>query len=118
MASNSIVGMWKLVSLERVSNGGEVMEAELPVGFLIYTESGWMSEAFEYRGPDGLSAHVLYCGTYETHGDTVIHQPHVHPNAELVGANLERTFQVEGNRFILTAPNPSGYARLVWERLR
>jgi hypothetical protein len=110
--------MWRLVGLER-SADGVVTQAEAAIGYLIYTPEGWFAEAFEYRNPDdGGTNHVLYCGTYETREpDIVIHQPRIHPNAALVGANLERSFTVEGNRFTLTAPTPNGHARLTLERV-
>jgi hypothetical protein len=120
MSQHPLVGMWKLVSLERTAADGEVTHAEQPVGFLIYTSEGWFSEAFEHRHlGDGSTSHVLYCGTWESpDAATVIHQPHVHPNADLVGANLERGFAIDGNRFTLTAGTGGGKAELVWERVR
>lgn len=120
MPEHPLVGMWKLVSLERTAPDGEVTHAEQPVGYLMYTREGWFSEAFEYRNPaDGSNAHVLYCGTWESpNAATIVHQPHVHPNADLVGANLERGFVIDGNRFTLTAGTGGGKAELVWERVR
>jgi hypothetical protein len=108
-----LVGMWKLLSLER-HGAQEVSRADDPIGFLIYTPDGWMSEAFEYRNADGSTSHVIYCGTYTTDGDRVVHHPSVHTNPELVGASLERTWSVDGNRFTLTA----GSAVLTWELVR
>jgi hypothetical protein len=61
---------------------------------------------------------VIYCGTYEVDGDTITHTPSVHVNPELVGARLDRTFAIEGNRFTLTALNAGGKAVLVWEKVR
>jgi len=122
MPGHPLVGIWKLVSLERTAADGEVTRAEQPVGYLIYTSEGWFSEAFEYRIPaDGTTAHVLYCGTWEAvDAATIFHQPHVHPNAGLVGANLERGFAVDsdGARFTLTSATGGGKAELVWERVR
>jgi|GEM_PF-2462176 len=119
MSQHPLVGMWKLVSLARTSADGEVTHAQQPVGYLIYTSEGWFSEAFEYRNDDGSTFHVLYCGTWESLDDaTIVHQPHVHPNADLVGANLERGFAVDGNRFTLTAHSGGGKAELVLERVR
>lgn len=116
MDVHPLTGMWKLVSLERTGGDGQVSRADDPVGFLIYTPEGWLSEAFEYRNADGTTNHVLYCGAWEASGDTVTHIPSVHVNADLVGARLDRTFAIEddGTRFTLTA----GSARLVWERVR
>jgi hypothetical protein len=120
MTGHPLVGMWKLVSLERTAQDGSVTRAESPIGYLIYTAEGWFSEAFEHRNPaDGLTSHVLYCGTWEALDDTkIVHQPRVHPNADLVGANLERGYSVEGDTFTLTAESSAGRATLVFERLR
>jgi hypothetical protein len=118
MPTNAVQGMWKLLSLERTSADNEVTQAIDPVGFLIYSAEGWLSEAFEYRNADGSTSHVIYCGTYEVDGDTVTHIPSVHTNAELVGARLDRTFAIEGERFTLTALSGGGKAVLVWERIR
>jgi hypothetical protein len=112
--THPLVGMWKLASLERSAAEGEISRADDPIGFLIYTTEGWMSEAFEYRNLDGSTSHVLYCGAYEIDGDTVTHIPSVHVNENLVGARLDRGFAINGNRFTLTA----GAATLVWERVR
>lgn len=114
MATNPVVGMWKLVSLERTLDSGDVFRAGSPTGFLIYTPEGWLSEAFEYRNDDGSTSHIIYCGRYEVQGDTVTHIPSVHINPDLVGQRLDRTFSIEGDRFTLT----SGPAVLVWERVR
>ncbi len=112
--------MWKLISLERTAADGEVTRADQPVGYLLYTRDGWFSEAFEYRSSsDGSTSHVLYCGTWESlDATTIVHQPHVHPNADLVGASLERNYAIDGNCFTLTAATGGGKAELVWERIR
>jgi hypothetical protein len=118
MATSAVVGMWKLVSLERTSADNVVTQASDPVGFLIYTPEGWLSEAFEYRNADGSTSHVIYCGTYEVEGETVTHIPSVHTNPELVGARLDRTFAIDGDHFTLTAHSSGGTAVLIWERVR
>ena len=120
MSHHPLVGMWKLVSLERTAADGEVTRVEQPVGYLLYTSEGWFSEAFQYHNPaDGSTAHVLYCGTWEAvDANTIVHQPHVHPNADLVGANLERGFKIDGNSFTLTAGTGGGKAELVLERVK
>lgn len=114
MAEHPLVGMWRLVSLERAGEDGTVFRAIEPNGHLIYTPEGWLSEAFQYRNDDGSTAHVIYSGRYEVQGDTVTHIPSQHLNPELIGQRLDRTFKVEGDRFTLT----SGPAVLVWERMR
>jgi len=119
MNEHPLVGMWKLVSLEResASGSGEVETALEPVGFIMYTAEGWFAEAFQYRQPDGSASNVNYCGHYEIDGDCVFHRPSVHPNSDLVGASLERSIAVEGDQFTLRAGSGAGSAKLVWERL-
>lgn len=120
MSVHPLVGMWKLISLERTGADGAVAKATEPTGFLIYTAEGWFSEAFEHQNAaDGSTNHVLYCGNWTSpDGSTVVHHPLVHPNADLVGASLERGFVVAGDRFTLTAGSAGGKADLVWERVR
>ena len=119
MTDHPLVGMWKLVSMQRMDTEGNVVEAEVLTGLLVYTSEGWMSEALEYQlpGSELASTHVFYCGTYEIDGDTVIHQPKVHSNHQLTFTELPRSYEISGNRFTLTAPNPNGTAHLVWERV-
>ena len=120
MADHPLVGMWKLVSMQRIDSAGNTVEATVETGLLMYTSEGWMSEALDYQMPGSELArtHVFYCGTYRVDGDTVIHQPLIHTNHDLIGQDLPRQFEVEGDRFTLTAPNPNGTAVLVWERVR
>jgi hypothetical protein len=113
MATDSVVGMWTLVSLERTSDTGTVFRAAEPNGHLIYTPEGWLSEAFQYRNDDGSVSHVIYCGRYEVDGSTVTHIPAGHLNPDLIGQRLDRTWSIDGDRFTLTA----GAAVLVWERI-
>ena len=119
MADHPLVGVWKLVSMERIDSEGTAVEARVLTGLLMYTPNGWMSEALEYQLPGSKLAntHVFYAGTYAVDGSTVVHQPKIHTNHDLVGMHLPRQFEVEGDRFTLTAPNPNGSARLVWERV-
>jgi hypothetical protein len=120
VSQHPVVGMWKLVSLEResASGSGEIETALEPNGFILYTADGWFAEAFSYRNPDGTSGNVAYCGHYELDGnDRLFHIPSTHANPDLVGARLERGVHVEGHQYTLTAGSGPGSARLVWERL-
>ena len=89
MPGHPLVGMWKLVSLERTAADGEVTHAEQPVGYLIYTSEGWFSEAFEDRNPDGSTAHVLYCGTWES-STTFTSTPIMRTPASASSSNVSR----------------------------
>lgn len=105
--------------MERMDNEGSRSVAEVHTGLLVYTPDGWMTEALEYAmpGSDLARTHVFYAGRYTIDGDSVIHQPRIHTNEDLVGMDLPRWYEVDGNRFTLTSPNPNGMAVLLWERV-
>ena len=117
--THPLIGMWKLVSLEResASGSGEIEVAAEPNGFILYTADGWFAEAFSYKHPDGSPASVAYCGHYEIEGETLFHIPSTHANPDLVGTRMARGYGVEGNQYTLTAGSGAGSVRLVWERL-
>lgn len=114
MVDNGIVGIWRLVAIERPGAGGEVVRNDTPHGFLLYDAGGWFAEAFSFATPDGTTASVQYCGEYEVEGDTVFHIPAMHSDPTNVGKRLPRQFVVDGDRFTLIA----GAVRLSCERLR
>jgi hypothetical protein len=68
-----------------------------------------------------VDTYVSYSGRYEVQGDTVIHHVEVCLFPNWVGNDQKRTFQVDGNRLILSTPLPGGdiqrSAHLVWERV-
>lgn len=119
MAQHPLVGMWRLVSMTRIDTEGRHSEAEVLTGLLVYTPEGWMTEALDYMmpGSDLARTHVSYAGEFRIEGQSVIHMPRIHTNPELVGMQLPRQFEVSSDRFILTAPNPTGSAVLRWERV-
>ena len=119
VADHPLVGIWKLVSMERIDLAGNVAEMDVVTGSLMYTSEGWMSEALEYHAPgnDGPPSYVFYSGLYQIDGDTVIHQPRIHTNHDLVWTDLPRQYEVNGNRFTLISRNPTGTAYIVWENV-
>lgn len=118
MEDHPLVGLWKLVSMERIDLAGNVSEAEVRTGMLMYTRQGWMSEALEYSMPgDDKTTYVFYSGLYEIDDEAVIHMPRIHTNHQLVWTEQPRQFELSGNRFTLIARNPNGAAYLVWERM-
>lgn len=119
MSDHPLVGLWKLISLERTDAEGMVTESRVLAGLLMYTPNGWMTEAFELQlpGTELATTHMFYSGTYVIDETTVIHQPRIHTNPEMVGQDLPRFFEIEGDRFTLIAGNPNGSSRLVWERV-
>lgn len=114
MTEGDIVGIWRLVAIERPGADGVVQRDDAPHGFLLYDAGGWFAEAFSYTTPDGTAGTVQYCGDYEVDGDTVFHIPAMHADPANVGKRLPRQFVVDGDRFTLIA----GAVRLSCERLR
>ena len=121
MASNPLVGMWKLNAVERSTSEAAATTDEPPVGCLVYTEEGWMSESLTYEipGSGGRTQTVIYCGTYSVEDDNVIHRPKFHSNPTQIGQELPRKFHCDedNQHFTLIAPNPNGSTQLHWERV-
>lgn len=119
MHVHPLIGMWKLVSMQRVDTAGNVSEMDVKTGMLVYTQEGWMSEGLEYSAPGtpNETSYVFYTGLFEIDGETVTHLPRIHTNHQLEWTEQPRQFEINGNRFTLTARNPNGAAYLVWERL-
>lgn len=88
MEENPFIGTWRLVTLERRTEGGQVSYpfGQQPVGYIIYNEDGYMSVAImdpnrpKYASEDirggtaeekvvAADTYVSYCGQYEVVGD-------------------------------------------------
>jgi hypothetical protein len=143
MASNPLVGTWRLVSWENRSVGdGEVSHplGKDAVGYIMYGRDGYMSVAImrpdraRFAAGDLLGGsaeemaraaetYVSYCGRYEFRGDTVVHRVELSLFPDWVGIEQERLVEVEGDRLTLsTRPILLGggqrTAHLIWERAR
>ena len=119
MEFHPLIGIWKLVSMERIDTAGNVTEMHVKTGMLMYSQDGWMAEGLEYSatGEPGDTTYVFYSGLFEIDGETVTHMPRIHTNHQLVWTEQPRQFEISGNRFTLTARNPNGAAYLVWEKM-
>ena len=140
MAEDSPVGAWRLVSMEYVSEDGE---ASYPLGpdasgYIMYHPNGYMSVNMmsanrpTYASQDlkggtdeekvaAAETYISYCGRYEVQGNKVIHHVEVAFFPNRVGADLERTFTVSGNRLSIRTPpilveGKERTGRLEWER--
>ncbi len=140
MASNPLVGTWRLVSWENRSVGdGEVSHplGKDAVDYIMYGRDGYMSVAI--MRPDRVrfatgdllggtaeeraraaETYVSYCGTYELRGETVVHFVELSLFPNWVGSEQVRFATVAGDELtITTRPLRIGgetVNRLVWER--
>lgn len=140
MASNPLLGTWRLLSAELTSPEGQVVfpYGIGPVGYLIYSEDGYMSANIMRAGRakyasgspvlatpeeklaayDGYSS---YSGRYEIHGAKVLHHVEVCLYPDWVGTPQERLMDLKGNRLTLSMVLPILDVRhtltLIWEHV-
>jgi hypothetical protein len=113
---DSLIGAWRLLSFEFRNKDGQVRYpfGEDAVGYIIYSEDGYLAITI-------MSAFFSYCGRYEVRGDRVIHHLEVSLFPNWIGVDLERIFELEDNRLILSAPllwsGVEQSARTIWERV-
>src|SRR5919107_2377877 len=142
MASNPLVGTWRLISWETRSVDGQKISYPFgreAVGYIMYNEDGYMFVAItcpnrqRFAAGDLLSGsteekahaastYVSYCGKYEFQEDRVIHHVDVSLFPNWVGVDQERLVELTGNRLALsTRPMLLGgiqqTAHLIWERV-
>jgi hypothetical protein len=142
MASNPLIGTWRLLSWENRTVLDEEVSYPLgkdAVGYIMYGQDGYMSVAIvrpdraNFAAGDLLRAsaeeraqaagtYVSYCGRYESRGDTVVHRVELSLFPSWIGVEQERLVEVAGDRLILsTRPILLGgvqrTAHLIWERV-
>ena len=141
MVKNPFVGTWRLVSSEVRSADGHISypRGRNPVGYIIYSEDGYMSAVIMPANRPKFAAETLiegstdekaaaadtylsYCGKYEVQGEKVIHRVEASLFPNWIGTALERTFQLDGNRLILIPPprlvnGRQQTSHLTWERV-
>ncbi|HEV2356026.1 MAG TPA: lipocalin-like domain-containing protein [bacterium] len=140
MEPTQLLGAWKLV---RWTAEAEDAEATLPfgadaIGYLLYTEDGYMSVAMmkAVRRPyasgdlmDGTTEELAeaaatyhtYCGRYEVRGDTVVHHVEVALFPNRVGTEQTRTITLAGDSLTWMTPpfvrkGKRWRARVLWTR--
>lgn len=142
MQEGSIAGTWRLTNYEARGADGSVTNplGTDAVGYLIYTDDGFMSVAMMSSGRQGYAQEDLlggtdaeklaaaegffsYCGRYEIDGDSVLHRIDVAFFPNRIGSSQRRYFRLEGDRLLLTTPpmmikgvEKVGHIR--WERAR
>lgn len=122
MASNSLVGTWRLVSWENHHESGAVRYPLGPdaEGFISYTPDGYvfvhiMAKDRPMHSKGGLlgggtaeversaNTHVSYCGTYEIDGNEVIHHVAVSSFPNWIASEQRRDWKREGGNLSLSA---------------
>jgi len=141
MKHSAFVGTWRLVSLEMRKPDGQVsyLLGGDAVGYIMYTEDGYMSVAMmsgdrpKFAAGDfrcgtteekvaAADTYISYCGRYEIRGDKIIHHIAVSFFPNWVGVEQERLFEFSGGRLSLSTPpflaeGVQQTAHLVWERV-
>lgn len=142
MASNPLVGTWRLVSWENRSDDDQVSYplGEDAVGYIMYNEDGHVFVAIsrpdraQFVAGDlfggsteekarAADTYVSYCGRYEFRGDTVVHHVELSLFPNWVGGDQERSVELAGDRLALSSTRPflqggiKRTAHLIWERV-
>ncbi|MBT8341388.1 MAG: lipocalin-like domain-containing protein [Desulfatitalea sp.] len=137
---NLLVGVWALESFEIINKDGDIINpyGEQPIGYLLYTDSGYMSvtimnrerercdaENFKCANPyektKAAETYFSYCGRYEIQGDTVLHDVEISLFPNWVGTVQDRIMKIEGNSLLLfkeriKISNVNHAVRLRWRR--
>jgi hypothetical protein len=141
MERNPFVGAWRLVSLEMRQPDGRVGYplGHDAVGFIMYTEDGYMSVAMMSAGRPKFAAgdirrgtveekvaaadtYVSYCGRYEIRDDRIIHHIAVSFFPNWIAMDQQRVFKFDGRRLSLStlpflADGVQQTGHLIWERV-
>ncbi len=129
-ARESLVGAWRLVSVE-ADSGGRIAHplGGSPKGFLVLTQDGYwsaqlMAESHGAAGRDPIETYRAHFGTYEV--DEGAKKLVLHRDGDLdssgVGTDTLRFFELEGSRVVMTLPTERRgdvdvTTRVVWERV-
>ncbi|MBC9719640.1 lipocalin-like domain-containing protein [Streptomyces sp. TRM66268-LWL] len=109
-----MTGAWQLVSYTATGADGVTHPLGTdPQGLLIYTPQGQMSAQVS-----GAGIYMGYAGTYEWHGDRVVHHTIVGSAPEWEGVDLPRSAECAGGLLILRADPSGGRPALAatWQR--
>jgi Lipocalin-like domain len=142
MASNPLIGTWRLVSWENRSvQDGQVSYplGEDATGYIMYNEDGYMFVAIMaphrlmFAHDDLLSAtkeeealaeetYVSYCGRYDFLGNTIVHHVELSLFPNWIGGDQERLVDLRGERLTLSTRalllrGIQQTAHLIWERV-
>ena len=120
------IGAWRLVWLEESGADGNVHRADC-TGLLVYTRDGHMSVQVMYRNPQAATqgGPVQYAqggyeasfGTYKVNEGTRTFTSHVDSALvrTLIGKDLTRVYEFNGNQLIVKSPDAHEHWRVAWE---
>jgi len=140
MATNPLLGTWRLISYEARTGDGAVSYplGKNPSGFILYSEDGYMSVTMmsanrtNYASSDlragtpeeklaAAETYLSYSGKYTFEGDRVLHHVEVSFFPNRVGTTQVRHLTLSGNTVTLRTPamlisGEEQTAELVWQR--
>ena len=139
--TQKLIGTWRLVSWDRIEDGGKRIPALGPGadGLITYTTDGFMFGMLmapnrkQFAGTDpfggtaeecgqAMSTALAYCGRYRIDGDCVVHTVEMSMYPNWVGTEQRRAYRFDGDRVVLRTVRPivrngvSWVAELVWRR--
>jgi hypothetical protein len=118
---NRLAGAWKLVSLEEPSADGQVHKADC-AGMFVFTSDGKASVQVMYRNGQTGSTYAQggYEASYGTYhiDDSSTFTVHIEGALvrKLIGKDLQRAYEISGNRLTVKSTDPNEHWRVVWER--
>ena len=132
MATDDLLGVWRLVAYFELDDTGATREGPLgpaPEGLLMYRGDGYVAVSM-MRGrngsgagpaapPAGQEAFMGYAGRWRREGDTVVHRVEVSAHPRQVGTEQVRDVVLDGDRLTLYGTRLDGLGRrkLEWERV-
>ncbi|MGZ7044074.1 MAG: lipocalin-like domain-containing protein [Methanobacterium sp.] len=137
----SVIGTWRLKSFKQRFEEGDLMLpfGENPEGILIYDKDGYMSviisksdrkdlsieDLTDFKEEEKISLSdnfIAYSGTYEISDGKIIHHVEISFIPNWVGNPLERFYNFENGKLILTTPPEATSGKkfvneIIWEKL-
>ncbi len=138
---NQFIGTWRLISCEIRDSEGQVSYpfGEDALGFLIYTDDGYMSGTLmranrpHFAVGDVLGGtleeqamatqtYLAYCGRYEIQDNKVIHHVESSLFPNWVGVDQARFFEFKEGKLVLSTPQilasgKESVGYLIWEHV-
>ena len=127
MTNQDLAGVWDLKNFEITSPEGITRPwGKNTSGKIIYTESGYVSCAFnsdpEMQNPtfeDLYDCLLFYVGTYSIPGPgKIIHHVCNASDRNRIGKELRREIKLEGNVLSICSEGDFGRSRAVWEKIQ